>query len=1004
MINRYLEGGLTDAELGEFLRLMDSSRRELDSAALQVLIDRLIGESLRNPLDSDRVMRAVGTGHGSGRFANGVMRRLAARKEGPGSRPARGRWLKFSAVAAAAAVLLAVIGAYLFYSGSQARAASLRAQITALSGEVSTVRGERELPLKQGATIRPGQTVKTTAGSRAALRYPDGSTVKMNSGTSLRLARVSGGKALVLEAGAIYVDARPQPAHSPMVINPGRADRAEIVGTELEMIRGRDGTALRVRRGSVRFGSGPGAVLCRNLEASRVTGDSGPTPPQRMDESQFAVWRTDRRPAADSWYVRSYERGPYGAGDGSSYTNAWRSFADIVWGDGGVKPGDTLYVCGFHTGSRNHFLQVGTAGREGAPVIIDGGYPGDPGMIFGSYGAVDGPWSGPDEFGAWRCPNTGLNNGRAYEDPGGSGDPGKFRRLICRSGPPDKTWKPGSAWVIHDIKAGRKMIYYKPNSGRPRENTFYCESGGGILIKDRDHVTVRNLRVWGSNSLIRVRNSDHVRIENCDLRWAAYVAVQIDHGSDHGTVRNCHIREVGSGIYARNAGNPDGDDGNDDWYVGHNHIHHLSDGLAYGAEGDHHAIGWQNGDRVIVEHNHVHDGGGPMICFWIGANGHQRDNVIRYNFVHDNPRYGEADNHWSKSGISLASDNLARGERWTGNLVHHNIVARVGSRAIYTKTHSNTLGLPTSGIYHNVVLGTYAHWKSGKGNAYEAGGKAAYRMKNNVALDSALYQFFQNPALPNEVPYDRADITIDRNLYWTGAVAGKNSFSWDGSVFETLAGWQAGSRGLGFAQDATSMKASPLYQNRSGSFSKPADFSPSWNSPLIDAGTAETPGLRVTGDILGNPIYGTPDIGAVEYQPPYMMGTDPVDVAANVRVYADGKFRNTARPSGRTAKLSVQPAGGYPAEERGHWLDLVIMRWETRPGEGMKWRADFRRAGRIVWKTGGLNPDSKVRVYLTPPSGTRVPVKGRLQTDKHGTVTFECENVHGKTLYEIEPQ
>jgi len=698
---------------------------------------------------------------------------------------------------------------------------------------------------------------------------------------------------------------------------------------------------------------------------------------------------------SDTWYVRPYDGGPYGAGDGTSYGNAWRRFADVVWGEGGVKPGDTLYVCGFHTGGNGHYFPLKASGTEEKPIVIDGNCPeGDPGMIFGSYHQIRDGWEGPDEFGVYTQSRGGLANSFAYEDTGATGDPNRFKRLIKRTTPPDETWLPGSAWVrtTEDVK----ITYYRPTSGLPADHVVYVESGGGIHTAGQHHVTIRNLKIWGSNSSIGVRGSHGIRIENCDLRWAAHVAVKIDHGSDRGVVRNCHIHEVGNGIYAMNVGNVDSDDGNDDWYIGHNHIHHLSDGLAYGVEGDHHAIGWQNGDRVIVEHNHVHDGGGPMICFWIGSSGHQRNNVIRYNFVHDNPRYGEADNHWSKSGISLASGNLAQGDRWTENLVHHNIVARVGSRAIYTKTHSNTLGLLSSGLYHNVVLGTYAHWKNGKGNAYEAGGKAAYLMKNNVALDSALYQLFQNPPLPNDVPYDRSDITIHRNLYWMNA--GVNRFSWDNQAFETLAGWQAGSLGLGYPQDARSLESSPRFTNASGAYRDVADFTPAWSSPLIDAAEALAAPV-ISEDILGNPIYGTPDIGAVEYQPPYVMGVDPIDVAANVRVYADGKFRNTARPLGVAALLNVAPLGGFPDADRREWMNIRILDWPSGDGLWREWTESSPLHGdsATAHSVGGLIPGRSYALRFSLGGDDYQPA-GVFTADGHGRIEFAYSGGYATTV------
>jgi hypothetical protein len=100
--------------------------------------------------------------------------------------------------------------------------------------------------------------------------------------------------------------------------------------------------------------------------------------------------------------------------------------------------------------------------------------------------------------------------------------------------------------------------------------------------------------------------------------------------------------------------------------------------------------------------------------------------------------------------------------------------------------------------------------------------------------------------------------------------------------------------------DKMSVQAGARFVNSSGQFNEPEDFAPRWDSPVIDAGTDVDIEEK---DYLGNPIYGPRDIGAIEYQPPYTMGVDPVDIAGNVRVYGDGKFRNTSPPSENVALL-----------------------------------------------------------------------------------------------------
>jgi hypothetical protein len=241
-------------------------------------------------------------------------------------------------------------------------------------------------------------------------------------------------------------------------------------------------------------------------------------------------------------------------------------------------------------------------------------------------------------------------------------------------------------------------------------------------------------------------------------------------------------------------------------------------------------------------------------------------------------------------------------------------------------------------------------------------------------------------------------IRLNHNLYWHRS--GPNTYSWKGVVLDGLSAWREVTRTAGTPADRDSLERDPRFVNASGSFSKKRDFTPRWDSPLIDAGTAETRGLIATEDILGNPIYGTPDIGAIEYQPPYAMGADAVDVAANVRVYADGRFRNTAAPSGKTARLSVVPAGGYPRDDRSEWMNISVSRWEADGARRKSWSADVERAGSIRWRVGDLPPGIVLVVHATRPGGARRRLT-ETASSARGELQFTIDAARGSTLYEV---
>ncbi|MBI5816976.1 MAG: peptidoglycan-binding protein [Candidatus Yonathbacteria bacterium] len=133
-------------------------------------------------------------------------------------------------------------------------------------------------------------------------------------------------------------------------------------------------------------------------------------------------------------------------------------------------------------------------------------------------------------------------------------------------------------------------------------------------------------------------------------------------------------------------------------------------------------------------------------------------------------------------------------------------------------------------------------------------------------------------------------------------------------------------------------------------------------APGIDAGTTVS---SVTTDILGNHIYGTPDLGGYEYQPPYTIGTNNIDITGSIRLYKDGKYRyTTATSSSPTANLTVTPVGGFPSGDYSEWLNVSISTWNTSGTYSKTWTETSSTATSTAHTIGDLKTNTYYSVLV----------------------------------------
>ena len=235
-----------------------------------------------------------------------------------------------------------------------------------------------------------------------------------------------------------------------------------------------------------------------------------------------------------------------------------------------------------------------------------------------------------------------------------------------------------------------------------------------------------------------------------------------------------------------------------------------------------------------------------------------------------------------------------------------------------------------------------------------------------------------------------AGFTSDYNLHWNNTGSGLD-YVVGGDTYTGFAGFAVAGR------DTHSVSGNPLFTDASAN-----DFSLQYASPAIDSGSVI--GGR-TADILNNHIYGTPDIGAYEYQPPFIIGTDKIDPTGNIRIYKDGRYRYTSVISGSgTADLKAAPVDDvFPAGDYSEWLNISNITW----GSSKQWTASSSVAGTTVFTVKDLTPSGYYDIKLdgnTSPSITGSTCSGGLcRADGTGKIIFTYSGGYSSHTFSVTP-
>lgn len=235
-----------------------------------------------------------------------------------------------------------------------------------------------------------------------------------------------------------------------------------------------------------------------------------------------------------------------------------------------------------------------------------------------------------------------------------------------------------------------------------------------------------------------------------------------------------------------------------------------------------------------------------------------------------------------------------------------------GTNSIFNSTNWSN-GYAIGDTYKGVAVSN----PSIRGNIFFGKSGGLTTVKNIISGGNGKPREIQNNTLSQTI--------LDYNLY---NPLDDSNFISPGSGYTTWSSYHV-------AVEPHSNNSNPLFINASGNYSLATDFQPTYLSPSIDAGTTTPNMTATTTDFANNPIYGTPDMGAYEYQPPHTITSNTIDVGAGARIYADGKFRDLNTTNSNSAHLKITPQSGTfttfgATATRPAWLDITnISNWTT---------------------------------------------------------------------------
>lgn len=524
------------------------------------------------------------------------------------------------------------------------------------------------------------------------------------------------------------------------------------------------------------------------------------------------IWATD-------WFVRP-AGGFYGKENGTSYDNAWNGLHRVVWGEGGVQSGDSLFVCGLHVYDAvkrypivtQADIPIGASGiSENTRIVVRGDWPEDPGIIWGAYRMSYEQWQSEgnnvwsitlpgDSFNDWFFQDVGLN--------------GSFAHIVLDKAESldEVKNKPGTHYST-DYKSNSRLYVQCSDGKSPAGRIYGNRYGYQFILGNSKYITFKKLTLY---SVYRFFNPEerphHIRLEKCTLSYGEHSLLGLYGHTEGNEVIDCKLDWAMNGIYTIRAPLSDGDQGSNNYVFRANHIRNM--GVRPSTwDRDAHGIGIQGGSNGIIEDNIIENcGSGPLLYTFTYQS--LINTVVRRNFIYNLHTLGGASGY----GISTQCDNNSLSEK-SGNLFYNNVIvnAKVGIRmqfedqqiVVNNITENCEIGLESTRNYNNI--GAYL------------------LLKNNIFSNSKTYHIRWASGANDIKLYSNSNCFYPNNkilFNFRGFDMNFDTWKANASKYQTM------------EFDGNSITDTPVYKNYTGMLNNWNDYLPSADSPVIGKGTS----------------------------------------------------------------------------------------------------------------------------------------------------------------------